>query len=417
MSLVTEYKLIKKGIKQPSFFRFRDCLSSSPFLISLCLFGCFVTSDCFQSNGANPLKLNFGRCIIIDGEYGDKNDDLYHTSASKTSSINPIRSTISLQCQLLGFNCARPSEFGFSLKGFARRGGDTDKHSDGWGLAFYEGSGVRLFHDPLPAAESPIAEMIQQYPCKTLNMMAHIRYATAGLPNLENVHPFQREMWGIQWVFAHNGDLSSFSPTNSKQHPLLTSKSYKNTYNPVGQTDSEAVFCFILNSLRDMFDTLPTLPLLYEAIKKLCDEITDSDDDPIFNFLFTCGQHVQFVYSWPGARPGSSVWNGLHYTVREPPFKMTSLVDCNYSIDFSENTLDDRISVIATKPLTTNENWIEVKKGELILFDEGLPYIGAAQCCEVEEKGHGLKSTVLPHDKGLVRDWRHVLEQVGSAGI
>ena len=34
------------------------------------------------------------------------------------------------------------------------------------------------------------------------NMMAHIRYATQGEVSLENVHPFSRELWGIQWTFC-----------------------------------------------------------------------------------------------------------------------------------------------------------------------------------------------------------------------
>ena len=60
-------------------------------------------------------------------------------------------------CQLLGMNCAAPTDFGFSFRGFCRRGGHTDIHSHGWGLAIYEGKGLRTFLDPLPAAESPVA--------------------------------------------------------------------------------------------------------------------------------------------------------------------------------------------------------------------------------------------------------------------
>jgi predicted glutamine amidotransferase len=70
-------------------------------------------------------------------------------------------------CQLLGMNCAAPTDFSFSLKGFVSRGGDTDIHSHGWGLALYEGRGLRNFHDTLPACKSPIAEMVQKYPMRT----------------------------------------------------------------------------------------------------------------------------------------------------------------------------------------------------------------------------------------------------------
>jgi hypothetical protein len=50
-------------------------------------------------------------------------------------------------CQLLGMNCNVPTDIVFSFTGFATRGGQTDHHSDGWGIAFFEGSGVRHFVD------------------------------------------------------------------------------------------------------------------------------------------------------------------------------------------------------------------------------------------------------------------------------
>lgn len=295
-------------------------------------------------------------------------------------------------------NCAKPTDCTFSFTGFSKRGGETDIHSDGWGIAYYEGRGVRLFLDPSPAAHSPIAQFMREYPIKTLNMLAHLRYATAGSVALENVHPFQREMWGIQWCFAHNGDIPSFSGCNINNLPWIGNGSPgERSYNPVGDTDSEAVFCSMLNALKSKFNSLPTLPVLYETIRELCDEICSRDDNPIFNFLLMCGKHVQFAYSYPGCREGSTCWNGLHYIVREPPFHTAKLIDCDYTIDFSQvTTLEDRVAVIATKPLTKDEEWIEFKKGELILFDDGKPLLGAENCYAAEWQGHGLKSTVLP---------------------
>jgi glutamine amidotransferase len=160
-------------------------------------------------------------------------------------------------------------------------------------------------------------------------MMAHIRYATQGGVSLENVHPFQREMWGIQWTFAHNGDVpmftlkspnpntpreeqtiepcnSGFSGCNSSSAMPKLGRCREAVYHPVGDTDSEAVFCAMLNALRAEFTTLPTLPVLYEAIQRLCCEIVrGNESETIFNFLLGCGQFTMFAFSWPGSRPGS----------------------------------------------------------------------------------------------------------------
>ena len=100
-----------------------------------------------------------------------------------------------------------------------------------------------------------------------------------------------------------------------------------------------------------------------------------------------------YAYSWPGARPGSKVWNGLHYTVRRPPFSKAELVDNDYAVDFAEvTTSEDRVAVTATAPLTSNEEWIEFKRGQLLMFDQGRPYSELYDCQEVETQGHGLDS-------------------------
>jgi len=253
--------------------------------------------------------------------------------------------------------------------------------------------------------------------------MAHIRYATQGGVSLENVHPFQREMWGIQWTFAHNGEVPQFTPkmkTNPQEDssvdgsvdgsmdgsvdsdgtievPML-GRCTEAMYHPVGDTDSEAVFCAMLNALRAEFTTLPTLPLLYEAIQKLsCEIVRGYETDTIFNFLMGCGQYTMFAFSWPGKREGSKVWNGLHYLVRCPPFKTAQLKDVDYAVDFNEtNDENDRVAIIATKPLTTNENWTEFERGQLLMFDNGLPCSRPYECAGIERCGRGLSSRAIP---------------------
>ena len=224
--------------------------------------------------------------------------------------------------------------------------------------------------------------------------MAHIRYATQGEVSLENVHPFCRVWKGVHMTFCHNGDCPTFSNTQEAL-PLLGNTTRQDIhYHPVGDTDSEAVFCAILNALSVEFpDALPTLPVLHEFLSIICNEITHNDPETIFNFLLGCGQYTQFAYSWPGRRPGSSVWNGLHYLIREPPFQTAKLLDTDYTIDFAAvTTPSDRVAVITTKPLTEEPGWTEFKRGELLMFDKGLPY-RTPKCCEaVELQGRGLYS-------------------------
>lgn len=320
-------------------------------------------------------------------------------------------------CQLLGMNCAAPTDFCFSLKGFVKRGGDTDIHSHGWGMCVYEGKkgAIRCFHDTLPACISPIAELVQKYPMRSYNMLAHIRYATQGEVSLENVHPFSRVWKGVQMTFCHNGDCPHFGTSGTTQQqlhsnggddegtavnlPLLGQTTPSDViYHPVGDTDSEAVFCAILNALHVEFPNgLPTLPVLHEFLSVLCNEIiAQHPESTIFNFLLGCGQHTLFAYSWPGKRPTSNVWNGLYYIVREPPFSTAKLLDTDYEIDFRRvTTPNDRVAVITTKPLTEEAGWTEFRRNELIMFNRGIPY-RTPKCCQIaEEEGRGLSSKLV----------------------
>lgn len=250
-------------------------------------------------------------------------------------------------CQLLGMNCATPTDITFSFTGFAARGGQTDHHADGWGIAFFEDKACRLFIDRESAATSALAQLVKNYPIKSRNVIAHIRKATFGETLLENCHPFMRELWGRHWIFAHNGHLSHFSPA------------LKGLYQPVGSTDSELAFCYLLEQLRERFgNTAPSVEAIFDTLAEL---VLPIHEHGTFNFLLSNGQAL-FAYTT----------TRLQYVVREWPFKKASLVDMEMEIDFAECTQpEDRVAVIATEPLTDDEQWTPIQSGELLCFQDG----------------------------------------------
>jgi len=161
-----------------------------------------------------------------------------------------------------------------------------------------------------------------------------------------NSHPFTRELWGQTWSFAHNGDLKLFDPN-------------PNLYSPHGDTDSERAFCHLLSGLALRFETRPPRHVLFAALETLAGEIAAHGS---FNFILSNGEPLFAHCS-----------TELHVAVREYPFSVAQLIDCDLSIDFSKhNHLDDRIAVIATQPLTSSEAWARFAPGELKLFVNGL---------------------------------------------
>ncbi len=254
-------------------------------------------------------------------------------------------------CQLLGMNCNVPTDICFSFTGFRARGGLTDHHRDGWGIAFFEGRGVRLFLDPQPSIASPIAELVRHYPIRSLNVIAHIRKATRGDVRLENTHPFQRELWGRYWIFAHNGNLVDYVPALDGR------------FLPVGCTDSEAAFCEILQRLGERFpDGEPAAETLHQALRELAIAISAHGE---FNFLLSNGEHL---FAHASSR--------LAYIIRQAPFALAHLSDQDVAVDFNELTQpDDRVAVIATTPLTDNEVWTTIEPGTLLAFRHGAPEV------------------------------------------
>lgn len=252
-------------------------------------------------------------------------------------------------CQLLGMNCARPTDITFSFRGFSQRAGITADHADGFGIAFFEDKACRLFVDNQSAVDSPLAELVRNYPIKSRNVIAHIRKATQGQITLENSHPFVRELWGRQWIFAHNGDLHHFSPT-------LTGR-----FSPVGSTDSELAFCYLLDQLVQAFGySPPTLPQIFDLLAQVAPQVAEYGT---FNFCLSNGQAL-FAYAT----------SKLNWLVREYPFQHAQLKDIDMELDFSQvTTADDRVAVITTEPLTCNEQWTAFAEGELILFEHGRP--------------------------------------------
>ena len=107
--------------------------------------------------------------------------------------LSTASAATALYCQLLGMNCATATDFSIHWPDFCQRGGQTDVHADGWGLAYYQGKGLREFHDVEAASTSALASFLTSQKIRTHNMLAHIRYATSGQVELANVHPFARE--------------------------------------------------------------------------------------------------------------------------------------------------------------------------------------------------------------------------------
>ncbi len=250
-------------------------------------------------------------------------------------------------CELLGMSANVPTDICFSFAGLMERGGRTGPHNDGWGIAFYEGKAVQEFRDSKPSYRSEIAYLIRSYPIKSCITISHIRQANVGDVCLENTHPFVRELWGRQWVFAHNGQLKDLD------------KLELGVEQPIGTTDSEWAFCWLLHQVRQRHPTIPDdKAAFWRLLKTCCDQLRDLG---VSNLLFSDSEYL-YVYCT----------TKLQRITRRSPFGLAELKDQTLQVDFDQHTSsNDIVSVIATEPLTLNEQWTPLMSGEFLVYRLG----------------------------------------------
>ena len=159
------------------------------------------------------------------------------------------------------------------LEAFHRRGGRLGPHADGWGIAAMSGSPrdgssgaatgaavpgpeVACYREASPASASAFAAVVRERLLGSAGdgpapvapddvVLCHIRKATQGARALRNTQPFVRELAGRLHVFAHNGDLPG-APAALATHRC-------GPCHPVGDTDSEQLFCALLEALQHLW--------------------------------------------------------------------------------------------------------------------------------------------------------------------
>ncbi|HET9990755.1 MAG TPA: class II glutamine amidotransferase, partial [Kofleriaceae bacterium] len=130
-------------------------------------------------------------------------------------------------------------------------------------------------------------------------------------------------------------------------------------FEPIGNTDSEIAFCALLAGLQKKFTSYPkTARHLWDAIAELS---TTIGSEGTFNFLLGDGRYLY-------ARCATK----LAYVIRKAPFCQATLADDDVTVNFAEvTTPNDRVAVVATVPLTRDEQWTIGTPGKLWVFRGG----------------------------------------------
>lgn len=260
-------------------------------------------------------------------------------------------------CELLGlcFNKEVTIQLAFS----GLKAGATE-NPDGWGVAWYDECGTQIMKEARPADRSRLAgTFLDELGARSRIFVSHIRRATAGAAGYPNTHPFYRRLYHKTWVFAHNGTM------DAGRMNLPTAQ-----FVPIGETDSELLFCHILSWVEER-----ALRLVDDKdFRLLHEKLGEVNKQGELNVLLSDGEKL-YVYH------DSAGHVGLHYLLRQDPYPVARLRGQFLSIDLAE-IIDpgERGYIVASKPLS-DENWISIRPGNLMVFSEG-------RCLFNSDNGH-----------------------------
>lgn len=261
-------------------------------------------------------------------------------------------------CELLGLSFSQDIHPGKYFSALLSR---SILHPDGWGLGCYtaDSNSATIFKEPVPGYESQLASFLCKYRALQSKLfIGHIRKASRGNNIHSNTHPFTRCYGGREFIFCHNGTLH--------KRKLLTGL----VYQPIGVTDSERAFCFLLTQMRmreikpvradrlDGYDSID-FKTIYEILVDINTRTAGS-----FNCLFSDGKYL-FCYR----------------DLKEARYLFSQRYQANISrttsrkIDQGKNSCIEKFQningyVIATEPLNDGE-WISFTGGQLMVFSDG----------------------------------------------
>ena len=268
-------------------------------------------------------------------------------------------------CELFALSSSSAAEVSFSLNEFSKHGGLTNHHRHGWGIAYYEKNSARIIKEASSASDSACLYFVKNYSIRSNIVMSHIRYATRGEVCYRNTQPFSRELAAREHVFIHNGDLDSL---------INNPRYYNRRFNPMGETDSEVAFCYLMSKMAKLWDG-PQTPSLNERYRVFVEFAEEMRGLGIANFIYSDCEYV-YIYSHKRI-----VKDGQKQTVKLPGLHVlirhchTDIFDTTIKgLQITKSQAQD--VVLVSSVALNDENWIALSSQESMVLKEGKIVIG-----------------------------------------
>jgi len=238
----------------------------------------------------------------------------------------------------------------------------------GWGFAWYpmDDAAATVVKDPNATHETPLTRVLRDWDRFRSSVFLCHSHGAAKRVTQQDTHPFQRSWAGRDWIFAHSGDLGRDLP---EKLPLGEDAWFE----PVGRTDSEHAFCWLLGQIRESgARTLGEVG--WERLHAWLRELNDlgkpltEGGAPTSNgsFVLSDGHDVVAYCDARGKHP-------FHRIRRVPPHERYVLVGEQLVVDVSSPyDVNRTMTIVSRTPLSDEEGWEPLAPGEMIVMRRGV---------------------------------------------
>jgi transglutaminase-like putative cysteine protease/predicted glutamine amidotransferase len=230
------------------------------------------------------------------------------------------------------------------------------KPPDGWGIGYYPGGepSASVLKEPAPESGSIRSELVKAWDHLASSIfVVHIRTATWGQNSAANTQPFSRAHGGRDWLIAHSGSLRDRLVVGGR-------------FEPVGSTDTELIFCDLLERIAEAgWRSLGDCDL-----ERLRLELGDLNKHGGLGLVMSDGQHL-LVYA------DAHDEGRLHLCHLLPPHgKSLAFGDEDLMVDLTSRGDVSRKGVaVSSSPLTRSDGrpmeWTRVPPGHLLMIRQG----------------------------------------------
>lgn len=275
-------------------------------------------------------------------------------------------------CRLFGFRSVIQSQVHQSLVAADNALGlQSERHPDGWGVAYYVGGSPHLIKSAATALSDRLFHRVSGIVASE-TVVAHIRKATQGALSPVNAHPFQ---FG-SWIFAHNGNIHDFDRHRDRLLGLLHPGQRRFL---LGETDSELFFHLILSHLAreaNLHSRNLLLDDVVRAARAAIDDITDvagpwnpNDDAPpdetFLSFVITNGRVLL-------AHQGGKRIFFSTYKRRCPERDICPSFAPACEVPVAEGVVQHLL--VSSEPLQGENVWTAMQPGDLVGVDDRMRF-------------------------------------------